>query len=390
MSFSQKNFGQKSFGFFLAAALTGLFLFMQAPAAICAEPLLYDDFEDGVLDTSLWNVSTGSGAIEEADGLLTSQGEPNHKRIDSFTAFAPAEDPVFASARIKLDGDYQKFGFRVNPGASESGLYFDTLEGENRDTVYALIREVSAGGEVIATLTVPVALTWGEFHVLTVEWSPTEVAFHVDGAEKARMQKSFSSPLPVGIWNDRQTTMQTDWVKVESTTPDSALSVSIDIKPGSDPNSINPQSRGVIPVALLSSETFDAAEVDPETVEFGANDTTTHAVHYALEDINEDGLEDYIFHFITGLTGIDCESETAVLTGQTGAGEIRGEDTVRPVGCNSRRQQNTETGQNQETARTGPENRPGLDDQPPAFEDHPVHDTRPGKDNRPSQNRPTD
>jgi hypothetical protein len=29
--------------------------------------------------------------------------------------------------------------------------------------------------------------------------------------------------------------------------------VSIDIKPGSDPNSINPFSRGVIPVAILSS-----------------------------------------------------------------------------------------------------------------------------------------
>ena len=42
-----------------------------------------------------------------------------------------------------------------------------------------------------------------------------------------------------------------------------ARKVTIDIKPGSDPNSINLGSAGVIPVAILSSEAFDATTVDP-------------------------------------------------------------------------------------------------------------------------------
>jgi hypothetical protein len=44
------------------------------------------------------------------------------------------------------------------------------------------------------------------------------------------------------------------------------LSVEIDIKPGSSPNSIKLGSNGVVPVAILSSESFSATTVDPDTV----------------------------------------------------------------------------------------------------------------------------
>jgi hypothetical protein len=43
----------------------------------------------------------------------------------------------------------------------------------------------------------------------------------------------------------------------------------IDIKPGGDPNSVNPGSRGVVSVAILTTEDFDATTVDPLLVEFG-------------------------------------------------------------------------------------------------------------------------
>ena len=44
------------------------------------------------------------------------------------------------------------------------------------------------------------------------------------------------------------------------------ITVAIDIKPGSFPNSINPKSRGVIPVAILTTDSFDATTVDSTTV----------------------------------------------------------------------------------------------------------------------------
>jgi hypothetical protein len=49
-----------------------------------------------------------------------------------------------------------------------------------------------------------------------------------------------------------------------------AVTVTIDIKPGSDPNSINLCSSGNVPVAILGSESFDPVDpdtgVDPDTI----------------------------------------------------------------------------------------------------------------------------
>ena len=56
--------------------------------------------------------------------------------------------------------------------------------------------------------------------------------------------------------------------------------VDIDIKPSDFPNSINPRSGEVIPVAILTTTVFDATTVDPLSVEFGPNGATelTHEV----------------------------------------------------------------------------------------------------------------
>jgi len=48
----------------------------------------------------------------------------------------------------------------------------------------------------------------------------------------------------------------------------SIIDVKIDIKPGSDPNSINIGSKGVVPIALLTTADFDASRVNPATVKF--------------------------------------------------------------------------------------------------------------------------
>ncbi len=346
-----------------------------SPAAVQAAPLLYDDFDGTVLDSSKWNVIEGGESIQLSDGIMTMQGDPNHKRIDSFDSFQPSGDTLFASARIQLGGNYQKFGFRINAAEFSGpvcGFYFDTLENENGGTVTALIREVSDTDTVTEILTVPIDVTWNEFHTFTIEWSPTEIAFHVDGVEKARTSFVCDTPLTVGIWNDRPESMLTDWVEVINVIP-----VSIDIKPGSITNSINPRSRGVIPVALLSTDTFDAMMVDPATVKFGANGISTSPAHFAIEDINHDGMDDYIFQFRTQQTGIDCNTESATLTGEAADGFIEASDSVRPVGCQSA---------NNGTP-PGLQNKPDKPD-PPAFENHPVHDSKPGKDIHPEPNTP--
>ena len=92
--------------------------------------------------------------------------------------------------------------------------------------------------------------------------------------------------------------------------------VEIDIKPGSDPNSINLKSKGVVPVAVLTTEDFDASTVDPETVFFvGAS-----PLRWALEDVDNDGDMDMLFHFKTQELVLDDNSTEATLTGATSSG----------------------------------------------------------------------
>lgn len=109
--------------------------------------------------------------------------------------------------------------------------------------------------------------------------------------------------------------------------------VPIDIKPGSFPNSINPNSPGVIPVAILTTDNFDATAVDASTVRFGPAEA--QAVHSALEDVDNDGDVDMILHFRIQETGITAGDTEATLTGKTVDGmKIVGTDSVSTVPSN--------------------------------------------------------
>jgi hypothetical protein len=57
--------------------------------------------------------------------------------------------------------------------------------------------------------------------------------------------------------------------------------VPVDIKPGSCPNPINVKEKGVIPVAILGFEGFDAAEIDPASVTLMG----VAPLRWALEDV---------------------------------------------------------------------------------------------------------
>ena len=119
-----------------------------------------------------------------------------------------------------------------------------------------------------------------------------------------------------------------------------SLEVDIDIKPGSDPNSINLKSKGVVPVAFLGSAIFDVTDVDVETLEFGPAGATpahdlTDPVVYAdhLQDVNLDGFMDLVCHFKTQELGLVKGDTDATLTGETNDGVIvYGTDSVNIVG----------------------------------------------------------
>jgi uncharacterized repeat protein (TIGR03803 family) len=110
--------------------------------------------------------------------------------------------------------------------------------------------------------------------------------------------------------------------------------VTIDIKPGSDSNPINPGSKGKIPVAILGTETFDVATVNAALVRFGVHGAQAAPAMFAVEDVNDDGRPDLLLHFNTQETGIQCGDTSVPLTGVTFDGRaIQGSDRIQTVGC---------------------------------------------------------
>jgi hypothetical protein len=131
------------------------------------------------------------------------------------------------------------------------------------------------------------------------------------------------------------------------------LEIKIDIKPGSDSNPINLNSNGVIPVAILTDNDFDASTADVSTVLFGPSEA--EPVHYAMEDVDHDGDADMILHFRTQEVGLEQQDTEAILIGQTMDGiYFIGKDVVRivppkdnpkPPGKNEAPGQNKEPGE---------------------------------------------
>ncbi len=132
--------------------------------------------------------------------------------------------------------------------------------------------------------------------------------------------------------------------------------VTINIKPGSYPNSINPDNKGVIPLAVLTAEAgeyglpidFDATRINPLSVRFGPRaavwmDTGgAFEIHnkghiedsYELDERTRDGDQDMVLHFSTLATGIQPSDTEACVKGEwvdSGGGvhQFFGCDSVR-------------------------------------------------------------
>lgn len=127
-------------------------------------------------------------------------------------------------------------------------------------------------------------------------------------------------------------------------TPKVTVPVPLDIKPGGDSNPINLKSKGVLPVAIVSTEEFDALTVDVDSILFGDlslitdGGTAAAPLRYAEEDVTGDGLMDLTLKFsvpeLVGNAALGAMSEEGFLSATTIGGDvIAGVDAIRIVGA---------------------------------------------------------
>lgn len=134
------------------------------------------------------------------------------------------------------------------------------------------------------------------------------------------------------------------------------IPVFVDIKPGSCPNPLNLKSKGVLPVAVLGTEDFDVATIDPSTIRLTRESVECYVepLRWSYEDVatpfdgelcdchdlNGDGYMDLTLKFDTqelvnclALEEVAGETIPLTLTGnlkeEEGGTPITGQDCVR-------------------------------------------------------------
>ncbi len=179
----------------------------------------------------------------------------------------------------------------------------------------------------------------------TVTVSPTAWTlfnFNYVGVDRVQFTPSGGQILARSSGTGTQFVMDNMIIGNGTASETSETEIVIDIKPGSDENPINMRNQGVIPVAILSSENFNApmeVELNPDTLTFGRAGTETSLAFAKPEDVNGDGLLDLICHFFTQETKFECDDVEGILRGilnGTAAGDngaIIGRDTVRIGPC---------------------------------------------------------
>ncbi len=180
------------------------------------------------------------------------------------------------------------------------------------------------GSSLEYTQTVPVSPTaWTLFN------------FNFVGVDRVRFTPSGGQILAQSSGTGTQFVMDNLIISNGTASETPETEVVIDIKPGSDENPINMRSKGVIPVAILSSETFNApVDVDPSSLTFGHDGTEQSLASAKPEDVNGDGLLDLICHFFTQKTGFNCSDVEGFLKCNTSSfGAITVTDAVRIGPC---------------------------------------------------------
>lgn len=270
---------------------------------------------DGAPEMSIFSVSNGVLTQNTIAGPFSVEGYRRFDEIDPSLPFT-------ISVRARVLGDS---GIPPNP----YGFNFLAWTGTEEFSI-GLSTDLIGIGNTGALL--PFDNT--QFHDYRLEVVPEAgFEFFVDSVLVAT-GAGLALAVPNGLYLGDGTRGRGAYAEVMSYTFSQRKLVSIDIKPGSTPNAIALNSRGVIPVAVMTTDDFDATTVDPLSIEFGPEGAKEAHERGHIEDADGDGDLDMVLHFRIQKTGIQCGDIEAGLTGKTIEGQdIAGTDAIQTVGC---------------------------------------------------------
>lgn len=121
-------------------------------------------------------------------------------------------------------------------------------------------------------------------------------------------------------------------------TAPATISVGIDIKPGSFPNSVNAGEQGLLPVAILGSADLDVSNIVPGSILLGGVSLATRGsakspkLAFSYEDVNADGYMDMMVFFSVPMLALEGTETELKLTAELSDGtSIEGVDSIRIV-----------------------------------------------------------
>lgn len=109
----------------------------------------------------------------------------------------------------------------------------------------------------------------------------------------------------------------------------SFVPLKMDVKPKDRANAIRLSDIRLLPVAVLSTSSFDATTIDPRSVQFGPAGVGEYHNRTHEVDVDGDGRLDVVLHFAIRQAGLTTSDTECTLVATTLAGElVRGTDIV--------------------------------------------------------------
>jgi hypothetical protein len=149
---------------------------------------------------------------------------------------------------------------------------------------------------------------------------------------------AFRHPLPPtteAVRLDTQPNGDSDATTAVEAVHNCTLFAPIDFQPGVSPNVVDFAQNGKPFVALLSTSTYNAANVDPATVFLGKTGTEAAPISSTKTDVNGDGRMDLKLQFLRTDTGILCGDTEVMLSAQDPKSGVRfyETDAIQTINC---------------------------------------------------------